>query len=373
MINLKNLILVMLLCSLTVNSDQDLSQSLNTKLLKIYSDLLLDLEACVDDEGLNGIDRHQTKCNVDNLHPFQNIFYQTQYKHASLYLDGFKYPGQAIKSVQPKYPGDKPSGSGIFIDDYRNGVVVIVFSIDKEGKTFNHQVFSSTFTFTKREPGSEFFGKDKFSQAALKAALELKYEPATYRGSPLVLNGIKFRYRFALNENEIATGRGGVVELNNINKLIKKGKLQKAKEKSLEKIDDYHYMNLQLAKIFFLEKNYPQAQKYAYDFLYDNWSIIEGQQNKFRLLGLSILTESFFKQNKYKEIIDNYKLIKNFNLQKEYKNDLAQVNMFLGLSYLFEGDLIKGIEHLLIAKRSTENLKVIEIIDLYLNEADKAI
>ena len=56
-----------------------------------------------------------------------------------------------------------------------------------------------------------------------------------------------------------------------------------------------------------------------------------------------------------------------------YKNDLAQVNMFLGLSYLFEGDLIKGIEHLLIAKRSTENLKVIEIIDLYLNEADKAI
>ncbi len=35
--------------------------------------------------------------------------------------------------------------------------------------------------------------------------------------------------------------------------------------------------------------------------------------------------------------------------------------MFLGLSYLFEGDLIKGIEHLLIAKRITENIKVIEI------------
>ena len=205
--NLKNLIFAMLLGSLSVSSDQDLSESLNTKLLKIYSDLLLDLEMCVDDEGLNGIDRLQTKCNLDNLHPFQNIFFQTQYKHASLYLKGFKHPGQAIKSIQPNYPVDRPSDSGIFIDDYRNGVVVIVFSIDKDGKTFNHKVFSSTFTFKKREPGSEFFSKDKFSRAALKAALELKYEPATYRGSPVILNGIKFRYRFTLGENEIALER----------------------------------------------------------------------------------------------------------------------------------------------------------------------
>ena len=359
----------MLLCSLSANSDQDLSQSLNAKLLKIYSNLLLDLEACVDDEGLNGIDRHQTKCNLDNLHPFQNIFYQTQHKHASLYLDGFEYPGQPIKVIKPNYP----SLSGAFSDyaESQSGNVVIVFSIDKEGKTFNHKVFSSTFTYTKREPGSEC--QDKFCQEALRAALALRYKPATYLGSPIILDGIKFIFRFALNENEVFTSRGGAVELNKINKLIDKGKLQKAKERSLEKIDNYHYMNLQLAKIFFLEKDYLQAQKYAYDFLYDNWSFVEGGQNKFRLLGLSILIESCFQQNKYKEIIDNYELIQNFNLQKEYRNDLAQVNMFLGLSYLFEGDLIKGIEHLLIAKRSTENIKVIEIIDLYLSEADKAI
>ena len=264
----------MLLCSLSVNSDEDLSPSLNAKLLKIYSDLLLDLEACIDDEGLNGIDRLQTKCNVDNLHPFQNIFYQTQHKHTSFYLDGFKYSGHATNVIQPNYPPDKPSAT--FKWDWQQGDVVIVFSIDKEGKTFNHQVFSSTFTYTKREPGSEFFSRDKFAQEALKVALELKFEPTTYLGSPVVLNGIKFRYRFVLNENEIATGQGGVVELNKVNKLIDKGKLQKAKEKSLEKIDDYHYMNLQLAKIFFLEKNYSQAQKYAEEFLYDNSSYAEG-------------------------------------------------------------------------------------------------
>lgn len=356
--------MIFLLYSLSANSNQDLSPSLNTKLLEIYSNLLLDLEACINDEGLEDKDRLKTACNADNLHPFQNILFQTQYKHISFYLSGFEYPEPAITVKQHNYPTSMHAKS-------RNGVVVIVFSIDKEGKTFNHKVFSSTFTYTKRERGSEC--QDEFCQEALRAALALRYKPATYLGSPIVLDGIKVIYRFVLDENKVFTSRGGAVELNKVNKLIDKGKLQKAKEKSLEKIDDYHYMNLQLAKIFFLEKDYLQAQKYAYDFLYDNWSFIEGGQNKFRLLGLSILTESCFKQNKYKEIIDNYELIQDFNLQKEYKNDLAQVNMFLGLSYLFEGDLIKGIEHLLIAKRSTENIKVIEIIDLYLSEADKAI
>jgi len=362
MINFKNCLLIFLLYSLSANSNQDLSPSLNTKLLEIYSNLLLDLEACINDEGLEDKDRLKTACNADNLHPFQNILFQTQYKHISFYLDGFEYPGLGTMVKQIRYPASKYAES-------QSGNVVIVFSIDKEGKTFNHQVFSSTFMLAN----SEFFSQDKFSQEALRAALALRYKPATYLGSPIVLDGIKFIYRFALNENEVWTSRGGAIELNRVNKLIDKGKLQKAKEKSLEKIDVYHYMNLQLAKIFFLEKNYSQAQKYAEEFLYGNYSFIEGGQNKFRLLGLSILIESCFQQNKYKEIIDNSELIQNFNLRKGYKNDLAQVNMFLGLSYLFEGDLIKGIEHLLIAKRSTENLKVIEIIDLYLNEADKAI
>ena len=366
MINFKNCLLIFLLYSLSANSNQDLSPSLNTKLLEIYSNLLLDLEACINDEGLEDKDRLKTACNADNLHPFQNILFQTQYKHISFYLDGFEYPGLGTMVKQIRYPASKYAES-------QSGNVVIVFSIDKEGKTFNHQVFSSTFTYTKREPGSEYFSQDKFAQKALRSALALRYKPATYLGSPIVLDGIKFIYRFALNENEVWTSRGGAIELNRVNKLIDKGKLQKAKEKSLEKIDVYHYMNLQLAKIFFLEKNYSQAQKYAEEFLYDNYNWVMGGQNKFRLLGLSILIESSFQQNKYKEIIDNSELIQNFNLRKKYKNDLVQVNMFLGLSYLFEGDLIKGIEHLLIAKRSTENLKVIEIIDLYLNEADKAI
>ena len=368
MINFKNCLLIFLLYSLSANSNQDLSPSLNTKLLEIYSNLLLDLEACINDEGLEDKDRLKTACNADNLHPFQNILFQTQYKHISFYLDGFEYPGLAITVKQVNYPSFEYDNG-----EAQSGNVVIVFSTDKEGKTFNHQVFSSTFTYTEREPGSEFFIHDEFAQEALRAALALRYKPATYLGSPIVLDGIKFIYRFALNENEIWTSRGGAVELNKVNKLIDKGKLQKAKERSLEKIDNYHYMNLQLAKIFFLEKNYSQAQKYAEKFLYRNASWVEGGQNKFRLLGLSILIESSFQQNKYKEIIDNSELIQNFNLRKKYKNDLVQVNMFLGLSYLFEGDLIKGIEHLLIAKRSTENLKVIEIIDLYLNEADKAI
>ena len=271
MINFKNCLLIFLLYSLSANSNQDLSPSLNTKLLEIYSNLLLDLEACINDEGLEDKDRLKTACNADNLHPFQNILFQTQYKHISFYLDGFEYPGLAITVKQVNYPSFEYDNG-----EAQSGNVVIVFSTDKEGKTFNHQVFSSTFTYTEREPGSEFFIHDEFAQEALRAALALRYKPATYLGSPIVLDGIKFIYRFALNENEVWTSRGGAIELNRVNKLIDKGKLQKAKEKSLEKIDVYHYMNLQLAKIFFLEKNYSQAQKYAEEFLYDNSSYAEG-------------------------------------------------------------------------------------------------
>ena len=222
--------MIFLLYSLTANSNQDLSPSLNTKLLEIYSNLLLDLEACINDEGLEDKDRLKTACNADNLHPFQNILFQTQYKHISFYLDGFEYPEPAITVKQHNYPTSMHAKS-------RNGVVVIVFSIDKEGKTFNHKVFSSTFTYTKRERGSEC--QDEFCQEALRAALALRYKPATYLGSPIVLDGIKVIYRFVLDENKVFTSRGGAVELNKVNKLIDKGKLQKAKEKSLEKIDDY--------------------------------------------------------------------------------------------------------------------------------------
>jgi len=375
-------------------ASQDIQTALNKKLTILYSELKKDFNLCIDREGLKGIEKLKTECNVGDLEPLQNILFTTRQEHVSIYIDGFQPPGKIKNRKQsaPEYPGEEKmrlSASTKRVNDGwsfekwigYSGTVIVNFSIDENGDTFNQDIEYSSF-------GSGSSGKD-FITNSIEASKKLQYPPATYLDKPISIDNyfITYRYEPAGINDQIPLFGDNFKSYNIVDKLIGKNKLDKALKQILEAINEskdvkrsgyaYEFWNFLLAKIYFLQKDFDKAIESSNIFLSacDNggWHCSD---DKYKLMAIAILAESYFKQEENTNLISIAPKIKKLTYRRDRpknKGALAQANMYLGLTYLFEGQTIRGVEHLMIARRSTNNPKVLQIIDAYLDKIEKAI
>ena len=174
-------------------ASQDIQTALNKKLTILYSELKKDFNLCIDREGLKGIEKLKTECNVGDLEPLQNILFTTRQEHVSIYIDGFQPPGKIKNRKQsaPEYPGEEKmrlSASTKRVNDGwsfekwigYSGTVIVNFSIDENGDTFNQDIEYSSF-------GSGSSGKD-FITNSIEASKKLQYPPATYLDKPISID-----------------------------------------------------------------------------------------------------------------------------------------------------------------------------------------
>ena len=378
-------LLTLCLASLPAYPAEDLSSLLDKKISTLYTNLKSDFNNCIDDEGLTGIERLKTKCNIGNLQSLQYILFNTRQEHVSIYIDGFQPPGKAIKPKLAKYPGsekrdlnagnktNRESSSFAKWIGYR-GYVIINFSVDEKGRTYNQVLKESSF-------GSSGYAS-RFADNAIAASKSLIFAPAKYLNKPIAINNHSFKYRFELRGKENMLLYGEDLKLfKKINKLIKKKKVDEALDLCIEKLygeeppKNSFYFDHLLSKIYFLQGNFSKAIEYSVKYLNVTGGYSSNDSESY-VLTLSILSESYFKEERNLDLISIAPKLQELTFRADkpkYKKDLAQSNLYLGLTYLFEGQIIKGIEHLVIARRSSENNKIIEIIDSYLEKAEKAI
>jgi tetratricopeptide (TPR) repeat protein len=323
----------------------------------------------------------KTKCNIGNLQSLQYILFNTRQEHLSIYIDGFQPPGKAIKPRPAKYPGakrdlhagNKTNREGFSFSKWMGyrGYVIVNFSIDEEGRTFNQALKESSF-------GSSSGG---FNDNAIAASKSLVFPPAKYLNKPISINNYSFKYRFEDGKENMLLWGDDLKVFNKLNTLIKKNKLNEALDLGIEKLygteptESADYFHFQLAKIYFLQGNFSKAIEYSNKYLDVEGGYSSGDSESF-VLALSILIESYFKEQRNIDLISRSEKLKELTFRGDkpkYKKDLAQSNLYLGLTYLFEGQIIKGIEHLVTARRSSENPQMIQIVDLYLEKAEKAI
>tara|TARA_B110000240_G_scaffold32116_1_gene34513 strand:+ start:685 stop:1299 length:615 start_codon:yes stop_codon:yes gene_type:complete len=193
-------LIFILVSSFEISSNQELTPALSEKLTKLYSNLKQDFNKCIDQEGLTGLKRLNTACNVGHLDSLQSILFQTRQEHISIYIDGFQPPGKAIKPRPAKYPGaekrdlhagNKTNREGFSFTKWMGyrGYVIVNFSIDEEGRTFNQALKESSF-------GSSGSSSGRFNDNAIAASKSLVFPPAKYLNKPISINNYSFKYRF---------------------------------------------------------------------------------------------------------------------------------------------------------------------------------
>lgn len=86
-----------------------------------------------------------------------------------------------VKNVYPEYPK-----SMLRIE--KMGWVDVLFSVEKDGTTRDHVVYSST--------------DEIFSNSVVSALRKWQYEPATIEGKAVAIHGMKIRFKFILNDTK---------------------------------------------------------------------------------------------------------------------------------------------------------------------------
>lgn len=87
---------------------------------------------------------------------------------------------QIVKKIAPEYPQNSFNTKG------NSGIVNIIFSVDKDGTTRDHIVFGAV--------------NEKLKEAALEAMRGCLFEPSSINGTPIVTNGLQYRYIFKLSD-----------------------------------------------------------------------------------------------------------------------------------------------------------------------------
>jgi tetratricopeptide (TPR) repeat protein len=158
-------------------------------------------------------------------------------------------------------------------------------------------------------------------------------------------------------------------------------KLDKAEKKSLELISSYEDVNFFLGKIYALKKQDALAIEHFNRFLNIDYgdSRIKSLRNTLEISAVAIIVEKLFKVEDYKGIIALAHKINNSvvllgsrsDAQDKNANNLIDLSYFyLGASYLMEGDIERGREALLFAKKRTKDKKFLKAINNYLLQVE---
>ena len=137
-----------------------------------------------------------------------------------------------------------------------------------------------------------------------------------------------------------------------------------------QNIENESIFLFQLARIYYLNKNFEEAEYYFQSFIKkaeaNNDEIPEGILTSTA----SLMIESMFKQGKYDEIIkmssniDTY--LKN---RKKFSEVIGITHLYIGISLLNTGNVEDGIYYLISSKRKIENEGQIAFINNVLNNA----
>ena len=158
-------------------------------------------------------------------------------------------------------------------------------------------------------------------------------------------------------------------------------RLDKADKKSLELISSYEDVNFFLGKIYALKNQDALAIEHFNRFLNIDYgdSRIKSLRNTLEISAVAIIVEKLFKVEDYKGIIALAPKINNSVIQLGSRSDAQDKNannlinlsyFYLGASYLMEGDIERGREALLFAKKRTKDKKFLKAINNYLSQAE---
>ena len=281
-----------------------------------------------------------------------------------------------LSFVQAKYPSAaRRKGT--------EGYAIISFTVTKKGTTENAIVVEG-------KCGDIYSGIDNmrdcltFNASSLKAAKKLRYRPTQVNGIPVEVDNVTYRFRY-----EMGGGKNQTKSILNIpsrdlyliQSWISGKKLDKAEKKSLELISSYEDVNFFLGKIYALKNQDALAIEHFNRFLNIDYgdSRIKSLRNTLEISAVAIIVEKLFKVEDYKGIIALAPKINNSVIQLGSRSDAQDKNannlinlsyFYLGASYLMEGDIERGREALLFAKKRAKDKKFLKAINNYLLQVE---
>lgn len=277
-----------------------------------------------------------------------------------------------LQVVQPRYPG-KAQRKGT------EGFAIVSFTITKKGTTENALIVEGKC--------GDIYGKAEmtdctdFNASSLKATKKLRYRPAEVNGSPVKVDNVLYRFRYEMGGKKKTKPILNIPsrDLYVIESWISSKKLDKAEKKSLELLSSYEDVNFYLGKIYALKNQDALAIKHLNRFLDIDY---DRRKTTFRVTleisAVAIIAEKLFKVKDYKGIIELAPKINNSMIltgrsytQNKNANYLIDISyIYLGSSYLMEGNLLKGKEALLFVKERTSDKNILNAINNYLSQIE---
>ena len=319
---------------------------------------------CIEEENLDGINKINTKCSISKrIEKSAYILYEKEQIYKEDLLDNFKRFSKTDKSKASivNYPRSMQE-RGVM------GFVILNFDIDKDGNTKNIEVLDGKCG-NMYSPFTTFEQCNSFNSSAKQYMHRVKYNPTTFEGKEVYSMNNKHQISYIFDGEEPLD----IKNLSDYRKLIShinNQRLIKASEIAKKNIENESIFLFQLARIYYLNKNFEEAEYYFQSFIKkaeaNNDEIPEGILTSTA----SLMIESMFKQGKYDEIIkmssniDTY--LKN---RKKFSEVIGITHLYIGISLLNTGNVEDGIYYLISSKRKIENEGQIAFISNVLNNA----
>ncbi|MFL2704468.1 MAG: energy transducer TonB [Gammaproteobacteria bacterium] len=330
---------------------------------KIYENEKLEFLNCINEEGLEPSNQLNTKCKISELaEEAAHILFDKEYLKPYDFLNNFKVYKKIKNNPLIYPPGARRRGI--------EGYVIVEYNLSKEGNPESIRIVEGWCGDT-RSPYTKYKTCNDFNAVSKKAAKDLRYEPAKFKGKNIGVDGLLHRFTFLMENDELVVSNNKSKSYNIANKAIRNRDFEKAisiSEKNL--VHDYIFMDL-IARAKFLEKKYPDAIFWS-NKLKDNL-VAEGREipESMVLNSFIILTSSLFFQGRYKEITILEKDYSNYIKGNNKHNEiLAITNLYFGVSYINMGNFQKGTYYLGIAAKHSNTKSKTDYIDSFVNQIE---
>ena len=328
---------------------------------KVFEDEKNKFLQCVALENLPSEDQIYTDCKISELAADSAyILYSTKRLVSSDLLDEFK-GFESKEKPQPQYPRKMQEREIM-------GYVVIKFDINQLGDTENHTIQES-LCGNLYDPQSELKSCEYFNRSSMRAAMQMKYLPTSFKKTPIAHKGALHRFTFLMEELETIQINKGVRSYNKMLSAMKMNDFNTALVIANENINNDSYFIYQKAAIKFSQKNYIESIELLEKFQSSVINMGKEIKEQYYVSSFSMLVASLFNLGRYQEIIDlerNYKIYSSD--RQKYKNLLSMTNFYMGIAYINTGNIPKGAYYMTLASRSAVSKGQSDYYDSFINQ-----